>query len=96
MIKLSKKYFIIITPNRLHPLEFHTKIPLIHWMPKNLHRKILRFFGFDFLSKERNLNLLTKNNLIDFMKILKQKKYYFFQIRFLLFKSNIILIGKKI
>ena len=35
IIKLSKRYFIIITPNRLHPLEFHTKIPLIHWLPKN-------------------------------------------------------------
>ena len=96
MIKLSKKYFIIITPNRLHPLEFHTKIPLLHWMPKKLHRKILKFFGFYFLSKEQNLNLLTKNDLINFMKKLKQKKYYFFHIRFLLFKSNIILIGKKI
>ena len=77
IIKLSKKYFVIITPNRLHPMEFHTKIPLIHWMPKKLHRKLLKFFGFDFLSKEKNLNLLTKNNLIDFMKILKQKNIIF-------------------
>ena len=30
IINLTKKYFIIITPNRFHPLEFHTKIPLIH------------------------------------------------------------------
>jgi hypothetical protein len=95
IIKLSKKYFIIITPNRLHPLEFHTKIPLIHWMPKKLHRKILNFFKFDFLSKEQNLNLLTKNDLIDFMEKLRHKKYFLFHIRFLLFKSNIILIGKK-
>ena len=95
IIKLSKKYFIIITPNRLHPLEFHTKIPLIHWMPKKIHRKILKFLGFNFLSKEENLNLLTKKDLIDIMKELKQSKYYFFHIRFLFFKSNIILIGKK-
>ena len=95
IIKLSKKYFIIITPNRLHPLEFHTKIPLIHWMPKKIHRKILKFLGFNFLSKEENLNLLTKKDLIDIMKELKQSKYHFFHIRFLFFKSNIILIGKK-
>jgi hypothetical protein len=95
IIKLSKKYFIIITPNRLHPLEFHTKIPLIHWMPKKIHRKILKFLGFNFLSKEENLNLLSKKDLIDIMKELKQSKYYFFHIRFLFFKSNIILIGKK-
>ena len=95
IIKLSKKYFIIITPNRLHPLEFHTKIPLIHWMPKKIHRKILKFLGFNFLSKEENLNLLTKKDLIDIMKELKQSKCYFFHIRFLFFKSNIILIGEK-
>ena len=50
IIKLSKKYFIIITPNRLHPLEFHTKIPLIHWMPKKIHRKILKFLGFNLIN----------------------------------------------
>ena len=59
-------------------MEFHTKIPLIHWIPKKLHRKILKFFGFYFLSKEQNLNLLTKNDLINFMKKLKQKKILFF------------------
>ena len=25
-------YFIIITPNRYHPIEFHTKIPLLHFL----------------------------------------------------------------
>ena len=40
IINLSKKYFIIITPNRLHPFEFHTKIPLIHWFPKKLYSKV--------------------------------------------------------
>ncbi len=27
VIKLSKKIFVISTPNRLYPLDFHTKIP---------------------------------------------------------------------
>ena len=76
IIKLSKKYIVITTPNRLYPIEFHTKIPLIHWLPKNLHRFILKIFGINLLSKEKNLNLLSKdelkkilenfNNLIDF------------------------------
>ena len=34
IISLSKKYFIIITPNRFHPIDFHTKIPFLHWLPK--------------------------------------------------------------
>ena len=63
MIKLSKKYLVITTPNRLYPIDFHTKIPLIHWFPKNLHRFLLKIFGLNFLSKEENLNLLSKNEL---------------------------------
>ena len=35
--KLTKKLFIIITPNRNHPIEFHTYLPLIHLLPnKNI------------------------------------------------------------
>ena len=34
VIRLSKKIFIITTPNRFHPIDFHTKLPLIHWLPK--------------------------------------------------------------
>jgi hypothetical protein len=94
MIRLSKKYFIIITPNRFHPLEFHTKIPFIHWLPKNLHRKILKLIKMPFFAKENNLNLLNKNELRLIMSKLKQKNYKILSINFLLFKSNLILIGK--
>ena len=30
-IKLTKKIFVITTPNKFYPIELHTKIPLIHW-----------------------------------------------------------------
>ena len=60
IIKLSKKYFIIITPNRYHPIEFHSKIPFIHWLPKSVHRSLLSLIGQKFLSLEENLNLLSK------------------------------------
>ena len=95
MIKLSKKYLVITTPNRLYPIDFHTKIPLIHWLPKNLHRFILKIFGLKFFSKEENLNLLSKNelkkilgnfsNLVDF----KIENLSLFG-----YVSNFIVIGK--
>ena len=91
---LSKKFFIVITPNRFHPLEFHTKIPLIHWLPKSIHRKILGILDLSFFAKEENLNLLSKS---DFEKIAHDESifYEFKYIKFLFFKSNIIFIGKK-
>jgi hypothetical protein len=54
----------ITTPNRLHWLEFHTKLPLIHWLPANLHRKLLRRLGLELWAKEEHLNLLTRRELM--------------------------------
>ena len=95
VINLSKKYFIIMTPNRFHPLEFHTKIPIIHWLPKKLHRMILRLIGLKFFSEEKNLNLLSKYDFKSIMRELNQTNYEIKHINFFLIKSNLILIGKK-
>jgi hypothetical protein len=96
IIKLTKKIFIIVTPNRMHPIEFHSKIPFIHWLPKKLHRKVLSKFGLKYLSREENLNLLKSSDLINMMKNFENVKYDIKYLRFLLFKSNLILIGKKL
>ena len=95
IIKLSKKYFIIITPNRFHPVDFHSKLPLIHWLPKKIHRNILSFIGMKFLSKEENLNLLSHGDLVFIMGRLKQLNYEIKYTSFLFFKSNLLLFGKK-
>ena len=95
MIKLSRNMIIITTPNRFHPIEFHTKIPFIHWLPKNMHRKILKFFNLSFYSKEENLNLLSEK---DFIKMAEGENIDFnFKFISLLFcKSNLIFVAKKI
>lgn len=95
IINLSKKYFVITTPNRFHPIEFHTKIPLIHWLPKKLHRRILKLMGLNFFAEEKNLNLLSEFDLKFIMKKLCQENYEIRSINFFFIKSNLILIGKK-
>ena len=64
ILLLTKKYFVITTPNRYHPLDFHTKLPILHWFLKKIHRKLLKLFRLEFFSKEENLNLLSKKDLI--------------------------------
>ncbi len=95
MIQLSKKMIVIITPNRFHPIEFHTKIPFFHWLPKKIHRKILKLINLSQYGEEDCLNLLSIN---DFKKLAKNEniEYNFKYINFFFFKSNIIFIGKKI
>lgn len=95
IINLSKKYFVITTPNRFHPIEFHTKIPFIHWLPKKLHRRILKLMGLNFFAEEKNLNLLSEFDLKFIMKKLCQENYEIRSINFFFIKSNLILIGKK-
>ncbi len=95
IMSLSKKYFIIMTPNRFHPLEFHTKIPIIHWLPKKFYRIILRSFGLKFFSDEKNLNLLSEFDLRSIMKKNNQINYEIKYVNFFFIKSNFILIGEK-
>jgi len=95
MIQLSKKYVIITTPNRFFPVEVHTKLPLIHWLPKKMFRKILLSLRMDYFACEKNLNLL---DIIELKKILdtfsREISYKIYNIRFLYFVSNFLVICK--
>ena len=93
-VRIAKKKVFITTPNRFYPIDFHTKLPFLHWLPKNVHRKVLKLFGFEFYSLEKNLNLLSKNDLTDIIKISKIKKYRILQHKFFLPSNLIIIIDK--
>ena len=95
IVNLTNKYFIITTPNRHHPIEFHTKIPFIHFLPKEFYRKLLEFFGNEFFSKEENLNLLSKKDLINLMSNYKNISYNINEIKLFGFVSNFIIVGTK-
>ena len=94
IILLSKKFFIITTPNRWHPIDFHTKLPFLHYFPKKIHRKILKMLNLEFFSKEENLNLLSKNDLNILLKTCGVSNFKIFDISLLGIKSNFIIIGK--
>jgi len=53
----------LTSPDRRHWLEFHTKLPLLHWLPKPWHRSLLKMLGKTFWAQEQNLNLLSKTRL---------------------------------
>lgn len=59
----------ITTPNRWYPVEFHTVMPLIHWLPAPWFRTILKLLGKNFYAKEENLNLLSEK---DFLKMIPE------------------------
>jgi ubiquinone/menaquinone biosynthesis C-methylase UbiE len=89
--RVSRREVILITPNRWFPLETHTKILFLHWLPKQVFRHFLRILGMDFFSKEENLNLLTNRDLKKIILNIGIKDYEIQNLRFLGFPSNIVL-----
>ena len=95
LLRIAKKNVFITTPNRNFLFDFHTKLPVIHLLPKNIHRKILKLLGFKFFSLEDNLNLLNTMELKKILKELKKNNYKILFNKFLLIYSNILLLIKK-
>jgi hypothetical protein len=59
------KSVYLSTPNRWFPVEFHTVMPLVHWLPPNWFRFILKLLGKQFYAREENLNLLSARDLLE-------------------------------
>lgn len=94
--RVSKKSFYITTPNRYFPIEFHTILPIVHWLPKRLFRCFVRFIGLDFFSMEQNLNLMCKRDLNRAAKLALRDMNFSFEIRnvkLMGWASNLILYG---
>jgi len=91
-LRVSKQFFFT-TPNRQFPLDFHTVLPIIHWLPQPTHQKILAKLGYDFWAKTENLNLLSPKNFINLFpscQSLTLEKHRLFGL-----PSNLILYGTK-
>jgi ubiquinone/menaquinone biosynthesis C-methylase UbiE len=61
--RVARRAVFITTPNRWFPVEFHTVLPLVHWLPKEAFRALMRRTGRGFFAEERNLNLMTARAL---------------------------------
>ena len=62
-LRVARKQVFITTPNRWFPVETHTVLPLVHWLPPSWFRSFLRSTGNGFHAREENLNLLSRNDL---------------------------------
>ncbi|MEI6708718.1 MAG: class I SAM-dependent methyltransferase [Methylococcales bacterium] len=93
LMRVSKNFYIT-TPNRWFPVEMHTHIPLLHLLPQKLFRYLLKLKGEAFYAEEKNLNLLTRQNLLDlFPKETNPNAIYIWSCGF---PSNIIVYGSSI
>jgi len=53
--RVGKNYFIAV-PYRWFPVEHHTGIPFLHYLPGGFYRKLLKLAGVEYWAKEENLS----------------------------------------
>ena len=94
-LRVARRGVCVTTPNRWFPVEFHTQLPLIHWLPKSLCRVIFRRLGYAFYADESNLNLMTEAELRQAMSRFPAYKYAFAPTRLWGWTSNLVLMVHK-
>ena len=94
--RVSKRHIFLTTPNRWFPVEFHTVLPLVHWLPKSWFRWILKNIGMELLSKEENLNLLTNSDLQSMIKQIEDYEFKVYSVPLFGWASNLILVGRRL
>ncbi|HEY8608515.1 MAG TPA: methyltransferase domain-containing protein [Noviherbaspirillum sp.] len=63
LYRVARKGVFLTTPNRRHPLEFHTGLPLLHLLPERAWRRLLRLSGKGAWADEAVLNPLDSQAL---------------------------------
>lgn len=88
---------MLTTPNRGHWLEFHTKLPLIHWLPRPTHRKILTSLGKLSWAQEETLRLMSAAELRKAAEMALGESFQFHveTIWSLGMPSNLVLLGHR-
>ncbi|HEX4042035.1 MAG TPA: hypothetical protein VHY10_10070 [Xanthobacteraceae bacterium] len=61
--RVARKGIFVTTPNGWFPIEFHSVLRLLQWLPPALFRRAPMEFVRDFFVAEDNLNLLTARDL---------------------------------
>ena len=63
LLRVSKRFFLT-TPNRWYPVELHTYVPFVHWLPQHHHQRLLERLGKSDWATTENLNLLDAKDLL--------------------------------
>lgn len=95
-MRVARKGIFLTTPNRWFPIEFHTLLPVVHWLPRRSFHWLLRQIGLDFFAEEANLNLLSRREL---RRLVGEREGYAISVTsvaLLGWPSNLLLVGRRV
>ncbi len=93
--RVTRKTAFFTTPNPWFPVELHTLLPVVHWLPKSIFRAVMRKSGYSFFAEESNLNLLTSGELRAIAAHLDGFTCKVSPVTFLGWPSNLLLIARR-
>ena len=93
--RVARRAVFLTTPNRWFPMEFHTVLPLLHWLPAPLFRASLRRTRFRFFALEENLNLLSASDLGRLVRSVGGFEFRVNGVTLAGWTSNLLLVGHR-
>jgi hypothetical protein len=93
--RVARKGIFVTTPNRWFPIEFHTLLPLLHWLPPKQFRRILKQTGREFFALEENLNLLSHNTLLAIARAASLSNIQISTVSLIGYPTNLLLFAAK-
>ena len=93
--RIARKGIFLTTPNRWFPIEFHTSLPLLHWLPPPVFRRILLGLEQRFFAEEANLNLLSRRSLAAIAETAGMPVSELRSVSLLGFPTNLLLVARK-
>lgn len=94
-LRVARRGVCLTTPNRWFPIEFHTQLPLMHWLPKPACRAVFRRLGLGFFAEETNLNLMTERELRRIAARHPDWSFRFLSPRLWGWPSNLVIVGSR-
>lgn len=93
--RVARRGIFVTTPNRRFPVEFHTVLPLVHWLPPAIFHAVLGALGKDFYAREENLNLLSSRSLRAAAATAGIENVAIDSVSLLGWPTNLLLIGRR-
>jgi SAM-dependent methyltransferase len=96
-LRVARKGVLLTTPNRWHPIETHTGIPLLHFLPPPVYRRIYRALGKGMYASEDTMNLLSYGQILRLLSRLEKPVggSSLHGVRWLGIVSNLVLVIRK-
>ena len=91
-VRRTGKRAFITTPNKNFPFEIHTRVPLLHFLPKNIFDAYLRLIGKSWATGDY-MNLLTEKKLRYILRKANIKNYRIIKNKLLSFTLDFIIIS---